>query len=247
VNDGLPNCVAITGAGSGIGRAVATRLAADGHPVGLIDRDPAGIQRLARSLPNASAHTVDVRDETALSEALAAIDQELGPLTGLVTSAGIVGELSFVDELADVRTVLDTNVLGTMLTVKHAVPLLRKAGGGSIVCIASAAAFVGTPKLSVYAASKGAIIAFAKGAAVELAGEGIRVNTVCPGIVDTPMVGDVSDQRGGSPHAHGAPDNLLGRMASPEEIAEAVCFLISDAASFVVGMDFVVDGGKLAR
>ncbi len=221
---------------------MAVRLAADGHRVGLIDRDPAGIAQLSRTLPNAAAHTADVRDEAALSQALAGIDRDLGPLTGLVTSAGIAGKLSLVDELADVRSVLDTNVLGTMLAVKHAVSLLRQTGGGSIVCVASAAAFVGTPKLSVYTASKGAIIAFAKCAAVELAGDGIRVNTVCPGIVDTPMVGGVSDQRGGSPHAYGAPDNLLGRMASPAEIAEAVCFLMSDAAGFVVGMDFIVDG-----
>jgi NAD(P)-dependent dehydrogenase (short-subunit alcohol dehydrogenase family) len=240
-------CVAVTGAASGIGRAVAERLAAEGYALGLVDSDRKALKHVAESLPGAVAHEVDVRDEEALGAALRALASESGPLVGLVTSAGIPGRLSPVDELADVNDVFAVNALGTMHAVKHAVPLMREAGGGSIVCIASAAAFVGTPLLAAYAASKGAIVSFAKCAAVELANEGIRVNTVCPGIVQTPMVEDVTRQRGGSPHAYGPIDNLLERVASPPEIAEAVLFVLSDRGSFVVGTDLVVDGGKLAR
>jgi 3alpha(or 20beta)-hydroxysteroid dehydrogenase len=143
--------------------------------------------------------------------------------------------------------VFAVNALGTMRSVRNAIPFMRAAGGGSIVCIASAAAFVGTPQLAAYTAAKGAVISFAKCAAVELAEEGIRVNTVCPGFVQTPMTEEVGQQRGGSPHAYGSIDNLLGRPASPVEIAEAVVFVLSDQAGFMVGADVVIDGGKLAR
>jgi NAD(P)-dependent dehydrogenase (short-subunit alcohol dehydrogenase family) len=238
--------VAITGAASGIGRATARRLVADGVPVAAIDQDESGLRRLATEFPSVATFSVDVRDEDGLSRVFRAIADQC-PLVGLATCAGVAGTLSPVEEMRDLRDVVEVNLLGTMLAVKHAVPLLRANGGGAIVCVASAAAFVGTPRLAAYAATKGGIISFAKCAAVELAGFGIRVNTVCPGIVDTPMVSSVSDQRGGSPHVSGQPDNLVGRVASAEEIAEAIGFLMSDRASFVVGTDFVVDGGKLAR
>jgi NAD(P)-dependent dehydrogenase (short-subunit alcohol dehydrogenase family) len=240
-------CVAITGAASGIGRATAVRLAAEGCPLGLIDIDEAELVALSQELPGSVACPLDVRDEPALAEALTDIARARGPLTGLVTSAGIAGAISPVEELRGIEELLAVNFVGTANAVKHAVPLIRQAGGGAIVCVASAAAFVGTPKLAAYAASKAAIIAFAKCAAVELASDHIRVNTVCPGIVDTPMVGSVSRQRGGSPHVQGAPDNVVGRMASPSEIADAINYLLSANASFVVGTDLIVDGGKLAR
>jgi NAD(P)-dependent dehydrogenase (short-subunit alcohol dehydrogenase family) len=237
----------VTGAASGIGRAVAERLARDGRPVGLVDRDDEGMRVVADALPEAVAYAADVRDDTALASAYQAIVESCGPLVGLVTCAGIAGTLSPIDELADLEEVFAVNALGTMRSVRSAVPFMRAAGGGSIVCVASAAAFVGTPRLAAYTATKGAVISFAKCAAVELASEGIRVNSVCPGFVETPMTENVGRQRGGSPHAYGSIDNLIGRPASAVEIADTIAFVLSDEARFMVGADVVVDGGKLAR
>lgn len=240
-------CVVVTGAASGIGRAVAERLAGEGHPVGLVDRADEALHALADSLPGTVACPADVRDDAAIASAYEAAVQRCGPLVGLVTCAGIAGALSPVDELADMEDVFAVNALGTMRSVRRAIPFMRAAGGGSIVCVSSAAAFVGTPRLAAYTATKGAVISFAKCAAVELAREGIRVNTVCPGFVQTPMTEDVGQQRGGSPHAYGSIDNLLGRPASAPEIADTIVFVLSDRAGFMIGADVVVDGGKLAR
>lgn len=237
----------VTGAASGIGRAVAERLAREGRPVGLVDRDVEQLHALADSLAGTVACPADVRDDAALTSAYKDAVATCGPLVGLVTCAGIAGTLSPVDELADMEDVFAVNALGTMRSVRSAVPFMRAAGGGSIVCVASAAAFVGTPRLAAYTATKGAVISFAKCAAVELAQEGIRVNTVCPGFVQTPMTEDVGQQRGGSPHTYGSIDNLVGRPASAAEIAETVVFVLSDEAEFMVGSDVIIDGGKLSR
>jgi NAD(P)-dependent dehydrogenase (short-subunit alcohol dehydrogenase family) len=242
--------VILTGGASGIGAATAELLGVSGFAVALVDVDADAAEARASELRAAGtaahAYTADVRDEAAVMASFRAV-AATGAITGLVTCAGVTGVLRAVDELTAIEDVFAVNAFGTMYAVKHAVPLLLAAGGGSIVCVASAAAFVGTPRLGAYAATKGAIASFARCAAIELAPRGIRVNTVCPGIVQTPMTGDVSTQRGGSPHANGAVDNVLGRMARAEEIAEAIVFLISDRGSFMVGTDLVVDGGKLAR
>lgn len=240
--------VIVTGAASGIGEAAARRLALDGYRLALLDLQHERLAELAAELSAGGAGafpaTVDVRDEGSVAAAIAAAG-ESGRIVGLVTCAGISGSLRLVEDVDDIAELFAVNVFGTIYAVKHAVPLLS-AGGGSIVCVASAAAFVGTPRLGAYAASKGAIVSFAKCAAVELAARGIRVNTVCPGIVDTPMTGDVAHLRRGA-NVSGGIDNLLDRLASPAEIAEAITFLISDRSAFVVGTDMVVDGGKLAR
>lgn len=240
-------CVVITGAASGIGRAVAERLAREGRSLALVDWDAEALHAVAGSLPSAVACLADVRDDAALASAYQAAVELYGPLVGLVTCAGIAGTLSPVDSLTGMEEVFEVNALGTMRSVRGAIPFMRATGGGSIVCVASAAAFVGTPQLAAYAASKGAVIAFARCAAVELAADGIRVNTVCPGFVETPMTEEVGRERGGSPHAHGTIDNLLGRPASATEIAETIAFVLSEQAGFMVGADVVVDGGKLAR
>lgn len=240
-------CVVITGAASGIGRAVAERLAREGRSLALVDRDAEALHAVAASLQSAIACPADVRDDAALVSAYQAAVELYGPLVGLVTCAGIAGTLSPVDSLTGMEEVFEVNALGTMRSVRGAIPFMRATGGGSIVCVASAAAFVGTPQLAAYAASKGAVIAFARCAAVELAADGIRVNTVCPGFVETPMTEEVGRERGGSPHAYGTIDNLLGRPASATEIAETIAFVLSEQAGFMVGADVVVDGGKLAR
>ncbi len=241
--------VIVTGAASGIGEATARRLGAVGYRLALIDVQADRLEALSAELSRLPATSralvADVRDEEAVAAAIGSA-AKLGAVCGLVTAAGVTGALRPIEALAPVGDLFAVNVFGTMYAVKHAVPLLVE-GGGSIVCVASAAAFVGTPRLAAYAATKGAIVAFAKCAAVELADRGIRVNSVCPGIVDTPMVRDVAAQRGGSPHVSGTPDNVLGRVAAADEIAEVISFLISDRSSFMVGSDVVVDGGKLAR
>jgi NAD(P)-dependent dehydrogenase (short-subunit alcohol dehydrogenase family) len=242
--------IIVTGGASGIGAATARSICADGGGVVLVDVQRDAAERLAEELrasgARADAISADVRDEESVRVAFAEAAAR-APVVGLVTCAGVAGELRPVEELSGFGEVFAVNVAGTMHAVKHAVPLLTAAGGGSIVCVASAAAFVGTPRLGAYAATKGAIVSFAKCAAVELAPRGIRVNTVCPGFVETPMTADVAVQRGGSAHVTGSVDNVLGRASRPDEIGSAIAFLLSDRSSFMVGSDLVIDGGKLAR
>jgi len=241
---------AVTGAGSGIGRAAALRLGRAGYEVAAIDRDGDGASDVAKEIcaSGGKAYSVelDVRDESAVRGALTALHASAG-LAGLVTSAAIAGPVAPIDAntVDEINEIFAVNALGSMLAVKHAAQIMRTAGGGAIVCVASAAALVGSPGRSAYCASKGAVIAYAKTAAVELAPENIRVNVVCPGIVDTPMVRRMWEQPGGEvPTTF---DNLISRMAAPDEVAAAIAFLISDEASFIFGTELVVDGGKVAR
>jgi NAD(P)-dependent dehydrogenase (short-subunit alcohol dehydrogenase family) len=242
---------AVTGGASGIGRATALRLARTGCEVLVLDKNLAGandvVEVVSAAGGRARAAELDVRDEQALTNALEQLHARAGGLSGLVTSAAVAGpvlgaEANSAEQIVELLTV---NAVGTMLAVKHGARLMREAGGGAIVCVASAAALVGSPGRSAYCASKGAVIAFAKTAAVELAQHGVRVNVVCPGIVDTAMVREMWRSEQAEPP--GSFDNLLNRMATADEVAAAIAFLLSDEASFIYGTDVVVDGGKVAR
>jgi NAD(P)-dependent dehydrogenase (short-subunit alcohol dehydrogenase family) len=237
--------VVVTGGGSGIGRACALALAAVGRPVAVWDRDGAAAAAVAKEIGDgALALGVDVTDTDALGAAVAASRQALGPVGGLVHSAGVV-DVAGVDTLSVEAwaKVLDVNLRAEAFVVQALLPSLREAGAGAaVVGIASIEAIVGNAAIPAYCASKAGLLGLTRSLALALAPDGIRVNAVCPGYVDTPMLG------GAMTAAPGLRESLearvpLGRLADPHEIASVVRFLLSDDASYVTGAEIVVDGG----
>jgi meso-butanediol dehydrogenase / (S,S)-butanediol dehydrogenase / diacetyl reductase len=230
----------VTGAGSGIGAAVARGLHAEGAEVVVADLRSESIEALVAELGGqASAAAVDVRDEDAVSALVRDLDV-------LVNSAG-VGSTTTAPEtpLAVWEEVFGVNARGTFLCCKHAIPGMAKRGGGSIVNIASVGGLVGLRNRAAYCASKGAVIAFTRAAAVDHVAQGVRVNAVCPGTVDTPWVHRLVEEVGESLEALRA-RQLMGRLGTPEEVAAAVMYLASDDAAFVTGTALVIDGGLSA-
>jgi NAD(P)-dependent dehydrogenase (short-subunit alcohol dehydrogenase family) len=249
----------VTGAGSGLGRAVAQKFAAEGAAgLVLIDRDEAGLAETRRLIGEvkgcaAHSHRLDVTDSAALAEASRKTEAAFGGADILVCAAGIIGPFGKIVDCpeSDWLKVFNVNVHGTFLTVKHFVPLLRKRGGGSIVNFSSTAGLVGDPLLGPYSASKGAVTLMTRSLARNHAAENIRVNCVCPGSIETPMLQSVFDDLA-DPAARAEREreftafHPLGRFGKPEEVAEAVLYLASPAASFVTGISLPVDGGSIA-
>ena len=234
----------ITGGARGQGAAHGRRLAEEGAAVILGDiLDDAG-EAHAREL-RAAGHDVhylrlDVTAPADWDAAVAAAESRTGRLDVLVNNAGVVRVAPVVDESDDGwGTTLAVNATGVFYGMRAAIPALRRAGGGSIVNIASIYGPVGAPGYVAYTASKGAVIAMTKVAALEHAQDRIRVNAICPGPVRTPM----SEQEGDA----SVDITPLRRRAEPEEISGAVLFLASDDAAYVTGAELAVDGGYLAR
>ena len=229
----------VTGAGSGIGEAVARKLAEAGATVVGGDLRPDGIE------PPVVAVELDVRDEPAVVRALERTD-DLGGIDVLVNVAGIGSTTNAPDTPLEVwEDVLAVNARGTFLTCKHAIPRMAGRGRGAIVNVASVAGMVGLRNRAAYCASKAAVVGLTRALAVDHVGDGIRVNAVCPGTVDTPWVRRLVEDVGESLDALRA-RQPLGRLGTPEEIADAVLYLASDAAAFVTGTAFVIDGGLTA-
>jgi NAD(P)-dependent dehydrogenase (short-subunit alcohol dehydrogenase family) len=228
----------VTGAGSGIGAAVARRLAAAGAHVILADLSLDAVEKLARELgPEARALQLDVRDEEQVAPAAVGLDV-------LVNVAGIGSTTSAPETPLEVwEDVFAVNARGTFLCCKHAIPGMAARGGGSIVNVASVAALVGLRNRAAYCASKGAVVALTRALAVDHVGDAIRVNAVCPGTVDSPWVRRLVEDAGESLDALRA-RQPLGRLGTTEEIAEAVEYLVS--AEFATGTVLVVDGGLTA-
>jgi NAD(P)-dependent dehydrogenase (short-subunit alcohol dehydrogenase family) len=238
----------VTGASRGIGAEIARMAAARGYAVAInFSRHREGAEGLARKIPNAIAIQADVSDDTQVRRLFETAERELGPIRALVNTAGITGGFSRVDQIdaAQVSAMLAVNILGTMLCSREAVKRMstRHGGpGGAIVNISSLAARVGGAGEWVhYAASKGAVDSFTIGLAREVAAEGIRVNAVSPGLIET-----------GLHAANGAPDRLdrlapsipMRRAGTPAEVAEAVLWLLSAAASYVTGTILEAGGGR---
>lgn len=225
----------VTGAGSGIGAAVARRLAAAGANVILADLSRAAVEELAAELgPEARAVQLDVRDEAQVAPAMADLDV-------LVNVAGIGSTTNAPETPLEVwENVFAVNARGTFLCCKHALPGMAARGGGSIVNVASVAALVGLRNRAAYCASKGAVVALTRALAVDHVGDGIRVNAVCPGTVDSPWVRRLVEDAGESLDALRA-RQPLGRLGTTDEVAEAVEYLVS--AEFATGTVLVLDGG----
>jgi 2-keto-3-deoxy-L-fuconate dehydrogenase len=218
----------VTGAGSGIGAAIARRLAADRLEVVLAD---------VRPIEGDGAVQVDVRDEAQVAAAMRDLDV-------LVNAAGIGSTTNAPETPLEVwEDVFAVNARGTFLCCKHAIPGMVARGGGAIVNIASVAALVGLRNRAAYSASKGAVVSLTRALAVDHVGDGIRVNAVCPGTVDSPWVRRLVDDSGESLDELRA-RQPMGRLGTPEEIADAVSYLVS--AEFVTGSVLTIDGGLTA-
>ena len=252
--------IVVTGAASGIGRAVALAAAQRGAKVAALDINIAGVRAVEREMrdrgsPAAIGVGCDVRDEGQVTAAFQRTVDDLGTPDGLFANAGVEINVQVHEmPLAEWHRTLDVNLTGTFLCCKHAIRLMLSAGGGSIVCTSSPSAFVGFAGggNGAYAASKGGISAFVRSLALDYAAHGIRVNAVVPGTTDTPMMlaGAAPDQKERlrsdiiETVRHQVP---LQRLGSPDEVAEAVLWLLGPCSSYVTGSHLVCDGGLLAK
>ncbi len=235
----------VTGAASGIGRAVAVRLARAGATVVGADLDERSVTAALPDDVVSAAVSCDVADEDAV-RALVAAAEQLGGVDILVNVAGIGSTTNAVDtDVATWDRVMEVNARGTFLCCKHAIPAIVRGGGGTVVNIASIAGLVGLRRRAAYCASKGAVIALTRALAVDHVDEGVRVNCVCPGTVDSPWVRALVEDAGESLDALRA-RQPMGRVGTPEEVAEAVYFLAGPGATFATGSALVLDGGLTA-
>ncbi len=243
----------VTGAGSGIGRATALAFAREGAWVAAADLKLESAQETARRVEAAGGQAVavevDVTDDDAVAAMVGAVVKAFGGLDCAFNNAGIAPYQvnASGQKIADVapeawQRLLDVNLTGVWRCLRHEVAQMRTQGGGAIVNIASVAGLVGLPNSSAYVAGKHGVVGLTRTAAVDHAEEGIRVNAVCPGYIETPMTEDTMSRRGDRIMAR-VP---MARMGKPEEIAEAVVWLCSDRASFVTGAAWTVDGGYTA-
>jgi NAD(P)-dependent dehydrogenase (short-subunit alcohol dehydrogenase family) len=253
MSNGIPSgAVVVTGGASGIGQACATALAEQARNVAIWDLDGASARAVAEQLAGAhgiAAHGigVDVREPATFADAVTSSLTAVGPISGMVHAAGVVS-IDPADRL-DVDSwarVVDVNLRAFALLVPALLPALRETAAGSahdaaIVGIASIEAIVGDGRIPAYCASKAGLLGLVRSFAVGLASEGIRVNAVCPGYVDTPMTAPIMT----APEMRSRLERRvpLGRVAAPEEIGRVVRFLLSPDASYVTGAELVVDGG----
>ncbi len=237
----------VTGGASGIGRSTARRLADAGAAVLIADRDLDGAEAVAKALERGVAARVDVTDEATVAAAVARAESEFGRLDLLSCNAGLAGYPAPALEADpdEFDRIFAVNVKGVWNCVRAAVPALRRAGGGAITVVGSVMGERARPGFGAYAASKAAVNHLAKVLALELAADGIRVNALAPVATDTAMLpqflGPDDPERARAAFIAGIP---LGRLAQPEDIADAAVFLSSDAARFITGVVLPVDGGR---
>jgi NAD(P)-dependent dehydrogenase (short-subunit alcohol dehydrogenase family) len=237
--------IIITGGASGIGRATARLFRQEGAAVAILDRSDNAAKAVADEI-GAVAIACDVADPASVSAAVNSAAEAMGGLDGVINAAGILAETGIADTTAEVfsRT-LAVNLTGTFLMIQAAAPLIQKgAGKGTIVNIASGVGLMPTGPGSVaYVASKGGVVALTKSVAMELA-PNIRVNSVCPGAVETAMTAGYIRTPAGDPNPAITARYAMGRHAQPEELAAAILFLTSDESSFMTGIALPVDGGR---
>lgn len=247
----MSNRVAIvTGAGSGIARSTAKRLARDGITVAGVDIEPEGLAATVEAIEaaggRAAGYRKDIVPDGAFEEVVRAVENDLGPVDTLCNIAGVgVAEPLLTTSTADWERIFALNVTAMFLACKAVLRGMLERGHGNIVNISSIAGVVGMRERAAYTASKHAVIGLTRSIAADYAGQGIRVNSLCPGTVETEWIGKILAN---SPDPEAARANMAarqldGRMGSPEEVAEGVAFLVSDGGRFMNGATMVMDGG----
>ena len=239
----------VTGGAAGIGRAIAERYAREGARVLVADVDGAAAERVAAEL-GLEAERVDVTSAAEVAALVERAVEAFGGLDTIVNNAGI-GVAATTPETSeeDWQRVLDVCLKGTFLGMKYAIPAIRAAGGGSVINMCSVAALVGVKDRAAYSAAKGGVLALTRAAAIDHVGEGVRINCIAPGTVDTPWIERITsgyddpakarrDMEARQPH---------GRFVTAEEIAAMAAYLASDDAGSVIGAVMIVDGGMSAR
>jgi NAD(P)-dependent dehydrogenase (short-subunit alcohol dehydrogenase family) len=243
----------VTGGGSGIGEATAKLLAKEGAKVGIVDIDDENGKRVAQEIDDAGGTAgfwhMDISREKEVEKAFAAINEKYGRLHILVNNAGIAGggRASHETTAEEWDRVMNINLRGTFLCTKYAVPYILKSGGGSVVNVSSIMGILGGPTPG-YCATKGGIRTLTKADAVTYARQNIRFNSVHPGYIITPLFRKLA---AGSPQGVEGSIKMegeripMGRMGLPEEIASGILFLASDEASYITGLEMIIDGGKI--
>ncbi|MGI5242241.1 SDR family NAD(P)-dependent oxidoreductase [Dactylosporangium sp. CA-139066] len=237
----------VTGGAGGLAAATARRYAGEGGRVVVTDVEAERAEAVAAELPGSIGIGCDVADEDAVRGAVAMARNRMGRIDAVLNAAGYAEHCPIEDfSLARWNRMLAVHVTGTFLVCREALPLLREAGGGSIVNLASVAALVARPHLAAYSAAKGAIVSFSRQLALDVGADGIRVNVLAPGTVRTPMTQRLIEA---DDDAEGrmAEVTMLGRIGEADEVSAAACFLLSGESSFFTGSVLVPDGGMTSR
>jgi NAD(P)-dependent dehydrogenase (short-subunit alcohol dehydrogenase family) len=245
----------VTGAAGVIGTATIRLLAERGARIVAVDRREQDLQPAIRDLP-ASAQALpiaaDVTSEDAVADYVRAAIEKFGTIDVFYNNAGVEGDIKPITQypLEAFRRVIDVNVVGVFLGLKHVLPVMLKRNKGSIINTASIAGLIGSPDIAVYSASKHAVIGLTKSAALECAGTAVRVNCVCPGLIDSRMLSSIIQGR--NPGNGPVPNDRIveripaRRLGQPSEVASIVAFLASDDSSYVSGSAYTVDGARTA-
>ena len=241
----------VTGAANGIGRAIALRLASEGARVVIADVNEDDARGVADEIDGETlVQKADVTRDGNVEALVGRAVSEWGGLDVMVNNAGVgVAGTAITTTEEEYERVMDVCVRGTFLGMKHAIPAIRDAGGGSVINMSSVAALIGLVDRAVYSAAKGAIYSMTRASAIDHVGEGVRVNCIAPGTVDTPWVARITsgyddpeearaNMRARQPH---------GRLVTPEEIAAMAAYLAADESASVIGACMIVDGGVTAR
>ena len=245
----------VTGAAGVIGTATLALLAERGAHIVAVDRNAQDLKTAIRDLPasaQALAVTADVTSEDEVADYVRAAVDTFGTIDVFYNNAGIEGDIAPITRysLETFRRVLDVNVVGVFLGLKHVLPVMLKQNRGSIINTASIAGLIGSPEIAAYTASKHAVIGLTKSAALECAATGVRVNCVCPGLIDSRMLSAIIEGR--NPGNAPVPNDKIveripaRRLGLASEVASVVAFLASDEASYVTGSAYTVDGGRTA-
>ena len=241
----------VTGAGAGIGRSIALRLASEGARVALADVDEEAVEKVASEIDGETlVRRTDVTRAEEVEELVASAVEAGGGLDVMVNNAGVGVAATVVDTTEeDYERVMDVCVRGTLLGMKYAIPAIRDAGGGSVINMSSVAALVGITDRAVYSAAKGAILSMTRAAAIDHVGEGVRVNCIAPGTVDTPWIDRITSGYDDPEEARAKMQARQphSRFVTPEEIAAMAAYLASDEAASCIGACMIVDGGVTAR